>query len=98
MYQTIFLAKVIQVYPKRKSDINSSSKNIFRDAYTIDVQPFVSKLPLKRVKVLSPVAGSTSGFVWLPSVNDWVACAYIEGYPGQAICLGAIKHPAYNQI
>lgn len=97
-YSSLFLATVIQTYPKRKDDTNKTSANINRDAYTIDVQPVVSRLPLKRVRVLSPVAGNASGFVWLPNIGDWVICAYLEEFKGQTICLGAIKHPAYNKI
>ena len=94
----IFLAKVIQVYPKRISDTNNSSVNIPRDAYSIDVQPAIGRLPLRGVRVLSTSSGNNSGFVWLPNVNDWVVCGYLEGATDYAICFGSIKHPVYNQV
>jgi hypothetical protein len=96
--KSLFLAKVIQVYPKRIQDTKQSSSNITRDAYSIDVMPAVGRLPLRNVRVLSHVAGVTSGFVWMPNVDDWVVCSYLENYPDYAICLGTIKHPSYNQV
>jgi hypothetical protein len=94
----LFLGKVIQVYPQRTKDTNNNSINVTRDAYSIDVEPAVGRLPLRGVRVLSPIASATSGFVWLPNIDDWVVCGYLEDYPDYAICFGVIKHPLYNQV
>jgi len=103
---TLFIAQVIQVYPKRvvgKQQIsNNVEVEIVHEAYTIDVKPAAHRLAIQGVRVITSNTGGSnkilkSGEVYMPSIGDWVVCAYLEGYPDFAVCLGAIYNPGINE-
>jgi len=101
----LFLAEVTNVYPKRvvgKQALGTDTEiEVVHEAYTIDVKPAAHRMPLQGVRVLIPTAGTgsnvNSGFVWLPSVGDWVVCGFLEGYPDFAICFGVVRNPLFNK-
>jgi hypothetical protein len=102
----MFIAEVTSVYPKRvtsKQDLTGSVEvEIVHEAGTIDVKPAAHRAAIQGVRVLIPCAGTSSnvesGFVWLPSVGDWVVCGYLENYPDYAICFGTVRNPLTNNI
>lgn len=105
-YNTMFIAEVTSVYPKRvtsKQDLNGSVEvEVIHEAGTIDVKPATHRAAIQGVRILIPCAGTNasveSGFLWLPSVGDWVICGYLENYPDYAICFGAIRNPFVNNV
>lgn len=100
----LFLAEVVNVYPKRVVNTqqlnNNTEAQVQHEAYTIDIKPFAGRSELQGVRVISPSSGTNrengSGFIWMPSIGDWVVCGYLEGYPDYAVCFGSIKHPHFN--
>jgi len=103
---SLFLGQVTNVYPKRvvlTQTVNGNLQGqVQREAYTIDVKMPAGRLDIQGVRVLSPTSGTNaqngSGFIWMPAIDDWVVCGYIEDYPDHAVCFGAIKHPYYGKI
>jgi len=100
----LFLAEVVSVHPSRiinTQQLNGNTEaEVQYEAYTIDVKPFAGRSEMQGVRVLSPSSGTNkengSGFIWMPSIGDWVVCGYLENFPDFAICFGTIKHPHFN--
>lgn len=99
---SLFLAQVTAVYYTRTVSKTAVGVEVIREPGTIDIQPTGGRNVITNIKVLVPntanVNGKQYGFIWLPNVNDWVVCTYLEGYPDFPVCLGAIYHPQYNRV